>query len=1009
MSFLSFKLADGFVADYEQKPVKWGFPIGNGNSLGEITFLTKYSRLKEDGSKEKWVETCRRCIEGMYSILKDHCKEHRTPWNELKAQKSAQEAFDRMFTFKWTPPGRGLWMMGTEVVHTQKNSASLQNCSFLSTKNISNRSVHEATMPFTRMMEMSMLGIGVGFDTEGAGKLIIHHPKDNPTVFQVPDSREGWVESLRLILETFFFEGRNRIEFDYSLLRPKGSPLKTFGGIAGGPEILEDLHIRLNKILGFREGEALTSTDIVDIMNLIGYCVVAGNTRRSAQIVFGDASDEEYINLKNWEVNPERMGPNGWGGLSNNSVFAEVGMDYDNLVPNIVMNGEPGLFYRKLAQDFGRMIDPPNFKDYRVAGGNPCLEQSLEHNELCVSGDTKLHTREGIFAIKEIVDQSVEIWNGTQWASVTPFQTGLNDLYRVTFSDGSYLDATPKHEWIAKTPRSRSFGVFTTDQLEVGMHLPEFNLINSDGKYVERAYEWGWFAGDGFIDGNRALALVQESESKILNSLITDAVYPMQNNHQSTSQFCRVNLSSSIGLNLAKHLRNHEDGLPAEVMMMDQESIAEFVGGWIDTDGSLMKNPNTDHYVLYGSESKLRDLQILLRRIGVNHASLRIFAAKGSVTNKGTRKYDIYRLLIPSYEAVAIHTRLKVATRFGSRMRVNNAHLNSQTQIDAARKQKVVSIEKIGENLPTYCFNEPISHMGVFGNVLTRQCTLVETYMPHHDSYEDFERTMKFAYLYGKAVTLMPTHWPDSNEVMQRNRRIGCSISGVAQFVESHGWNDLKDWMDRGYNAVQQRDRQYSEWLGIRESIKTTSIKPSGTVSLLAGVTPGVHWPVADTYIRRMRLAANDPILEKLRDAGYVVEPDVMDTKNTMVVELPTRGPKVRTEREVSVWEKVNLAIAAQRYWADNQVSVTLTFLPEEINQIGPMLNATEGQLKGLSLLPLGEVGAYAQMPYERINDEVYKERIDGIKPIDFNALYAGEAREAEGERFCNNDNCVIQ
>jgi len=670
LSFLSFKLADGFVADYEQKPVKWGFPIGNGNSLGEITFLTKYSRLKEDGSKEKWVETCRRCIEGMYSILKDHCKEHRTPWNELKAQKSAQEAFDRMFTFKWTPPGRGLWMMGTEVVHTQKNSASLQNCSFLSTKNISNRSVHEATMPFTRMMEMSMLGIGVGFDTEGAGKLIIHHPKDNPTVFQVPDSREGWVESLRLILETFFFEGRNRIEFDYSLLRPKGSPLKTFGGIAGGPEILEDLHIRLNKILGFREGEALTSTDIVDIMNLIGYCVVAGNTRRSAQIVFGDASDEEYINLKNWEVNPERMGPNGWGGLSNNSVFAEVGMDYDNLVPNIVMNGEPGLFYRKLAQDFGRMIDPPNFKDYRVAGGNPCLEQSLEHNEMC---------------------------------------------------------------------------------------------------------------------------------------------------------------------------------------------------------------------------------------------------------------------------------------------------------------------------------------------------TLVETYMPHHDSYEDFERTMKFAYLYGKAVTLMPTHWPDSNEVMQRNRRIGCSISGVAQFVESHGWNDLKDWMDRGYNAVQQRDRQYSEWLGIRESIKTTSIKPSGTVSLLAGVTPGVHWPVADTYIRRMRLAANDPILEKLRDAGYVVEPDVMDTKNTMVVELPTRGPKVRTEREVSVWEKVNLAIAAQRYWADNQVSVTLTFLPEEINQIGPMLNATEGQLKGLSLLPLGEVGAYAQMPYERINDEVYKERIDGIKPIDFNALYAGEAREAEGERFCNNDNCVIQ
>ena len=111
--FLSFKLPDAFVAEYHDREINWGFDIGHGNSLGELTFITKYSRRLEDGSKERWWDTCRRCVEGYYSILKDHCKHNQTPWNEQKAMASAKKAFERMFTFKWLPPGRGLWMMGT--------------------------------------------------------------------------------------------------------------------------------------------------------------------------------------------------------------------------------------------------------------------------------------------------------------------------------------------------------------------------------------------------------------------------------------------------------------------------------------------------------------------------------------------------------------------------------------------------------------------------------------------------------------------------------------------------------------------------------------------------------------------------------------------------------------------------------------------------------------------------------------------------------------------------------
>src|SRR5512145_3501246 len=111
---MSFSLPETFIEKYRDREVDWGFKDAGGNALGELTFIRTYSRIKENGTKEQWWEVCRRVIEGMYSIQKDYVKANRLPWNDRKAQASAQEAFERMFTFKWTPPGRGLWMMGTE-------------------------------------------------------------------------------------------------------------------------------------------------------------------------------------------------------------------------------------------------------------------------------------------------------------------------------------------------------------------------------------------------------------------------------------------------------------------------------------------------------------------------------------------------------------------------------------------------------------------------------------------------------------------------------------------------------------------------------------------------------------------------------------------------------------------------------------------------------------------------------------------------------------------------------
>ena len=668
--FLSFHLPTDFVKSYAKKKPQWGFDIGAGNSLGELTFLTKYSRRRDDGTKERWHDTCQRVVEGYYSILKDHCKTNLTPWNENKAQKAAQDAFERMFSFKWTPPGRGLWMMGTEFVNGKRNSSSLQNCAFVSTEKLSNHSAYEATLPFVRLMEMSMLGVGVGFDTKGADKLVVHTPSSEVKTIVVTDDREGWYRSVSSLLESYFFQNRPTVEFDYSLVRPAGEPIKGFGGVAAGPDPLIRLHESLRNLFKNREGSSLTSSDIVDIMNLIGKCVVSGNVRRSAEIALGSPTDTDFLDLKSFEKNPERMGANGWGHISNNSIFAEVGMDYSGIEDRVAENGEPGLLYMDLCRSHGRLIDPPTNADHRAAGTNPCGEQTLE-----------------------------------------------------------------------------------------------------------------------------------------------------------------------------------------------------------------------------------------------------------------------------SYEC----------------------------------------------------------------------CTLVETFPFKHDNLDDYKKTLKQAYLYAKAVTLLPTHWPETNEVMQRNRRIGCSMSGVAQFVEERGWTELRNWTNAGYQAVCARDKQYSEWLGVRESIKKTSIKPSGTVSILAGATPGAHWMPGDRHhIRRMRFSVADPVVEFFREAGYHVEPEFSDPEHGVVVEFPTEAPSVRKQADVSVWEKASLAILLQRYWADNQVSVTLTFTDEEKSQIASLLSAHEGQLKSVSFLPIMEGGAYRQMPYSNITEVEWKASVDAVKPIAWKKLYGGIAADAEGELYCANDTCLI-
>jgi len=216
---------------------------------------------------------------------------------------------------------------------------------------------------------------------------------------------------------------------------------------------------------------------------------------------------------------------------------------------------------------------------------------------------------------------------------------------------------------------------------------------------------------------------------------------------------------------------------------------------------------------------------------------------------------------------------------------------------------------------------------------------------------------------------------------MLKNRRIGLSQSGVVQAFNKFGRRTLYDWCDKAYDYVKELDEEYSNWLCIPKSIRTTSIKPSGTVSLLNGSTPGIHFSEDEYYIRRIRFSKDSDLLDSLEKAGYIIEEDKY-SPNTMVVEFPVHEPFfVKGKRDTTMWEQLEIAAQYQHYWADNSVSVTVTFKPEEAPQIKSALEMYESRLKAVSFLRYEETG-YEQAPYEPITKETFEEMSSKVTPL---------------------------
>ena len=1289
-----FSLSEKFLDQFKRKQPKWG-------PLGHITFSRTYARLIPGTKRtEEFWETLKRVVEGCYTIQLNHCRKYRLPWNALKAQHSAQTMFKLMWDFKFLPPGRGLWMMGTDYIY-QRGSAPLQNCSFVSTQDLK----EEGSDPFTFLMDMSMLGVGVAFDTKGAGQIGIVQPSvHSDWVYMPEDSKEGWVDTCRIILDAYFGKGALPNKIDYSRIRPEGAPIKTFGGIAPGPKPLmqaeQDLCTYLSEEA--QKNTKITSTCIVDIMNILGKCVVSGGIRRclpagtrihtsrglvkiedvqvgdqvntssglhkvkevvsqgrqkimtvhtqigdvrctpdhrlkvftgldeyafkeakdlekgdklvflnnslrlgeiiplkkvelykthlrntieippftealawlvgffladgytdgykvhftthidetpvldkaaciltyfgadpkfavlpcnanriivfgveiaqffkqfknahskfrvpeeimrapnelkaaflagvfdgdgsaknhpikavtttrpnfakdiqslwaaigvptrltslrlpggyrsdvtisgkhplslahqylttysmkyngssefkdshldysypvdwvrkklstedlkkirsskrktvtayttgkllnempkttpidvlsidlenlieedtwdlsiadnhefvinqgiishnTAELALGSGHDEEYITLKDPTKNSGRLKE--WRWASNNSITADVGMDYEALAKQTAANGEPGYVWLENCQHYGRLKDGYGDYDLRASGVNPCGEQTLESYELCVSGHTWLTHSKGAGYISSFLGKTIDIWNGKEWSTVEPKLTSHGEkLFRVHISDGSVLEATPDHKWLVETPTGEPAEV-RTKELRIGDKLVY--------TYPSAPPDEPWTIVDKYAE-------------------------------QKGREFARR----------FKELLT----LPPETFTWNRRTAQRFLSGYL---GEYL----TERY---------------------RYRSINTYIKEGGVF------YDTYS------RALALQRLCRKNGLFMTMYYLGNGTTMCYIQKgDMRHRQYVQSVSEMAGYHKTYNLTEPKRHCCLFEMVLTKQCNLIETFPSKHETFEEYQKTLKFAYLYGKTVTLVPTHNERTNQIIWRNRRIGLSQSGIIEAFQKQGRREHFRWCDEGYKTVQHYDTLYSEWLGIPKSIKTTTVKPSGTISLLPGVTPGIHYPHSKYYFRTIRIDKTSLLLPLLEKSGFRMEESVYGD-NTVVVYFPVKENNFdRSKNQVSIWEQLENAAQMQYYWADNQISITVTFDPEtEINDIAKALELYETRLKVVSFLPRRDA-VYEQAPYQEITEEEYLDAVKHLKRLNLRSL---DTHEVE-EKFCTGEACLLQ
>ena len=993
------RLSSAFVSRMARQPVPWG-------PLGYVTYKRTYSRLREDlGRTEEYHSTVERSVN---AILE---------YGGRFTTSEAELLYEYIYTLKCSPPGRMFWQLGTPTV-ARIGGASCCNCFYINVSDLES---------FCFTFDMLMLGGGVGFGVSPAdvftlpkvlGPVKVVRRDSNDVDFIVPDNREGWVELLRRVLHAYFITGRS---FTYSVhcVRGKGERIKGFGGVASGPGELVKGMSQICGVLDARVGKKIRPVDALDVMNIIGSIVVSGNVRRSAQIAVGSPKDIDYLQAKMWS----RGSIPNWRNNSNNTVRAddvsELGesfWDGYSVDENGNAKGENyGLFNPALSRSHGRLIDGAGYRpDHKADGPNPC-----------VTADTWVLTQDGPKQVSDLIGKPfVATVDGQSYPSTDRgfYATGTKPVFRVRTAGGYEFKATDNHQVLTVsklTSKVRQTEWKTVGELKPGDRLA---LHNHRGNEFSGAgtFDQGWLVGNLLGDGTfcehkgrltaklcywgeHRSSMLEQARRMIRESVGAradcgtqggDTVLDTQRKQRVLGSRKLMSLAARFGVG-----RDKVVGVAAE----KSSSVFHrgFLQGWFDADGMIIGDQQKGVSARLTSIHlpNLQAAQRMLARLGVIST---IYTGRQKAGSRplpdgrgGMAMYECQESheLVVARDNLALFAELVGFSDPSKKAKLEQLVGGYKRALNRERFTAVVeTVEPAGDESVYDCTVPGPSCFDGNGVVLHNCaeqtledgecCDLYELYLPRLKTREEFVTAARFGYKVCKTVLQLPFAWTKTQEVVLRNQRMGIGVSGYCEA----GHFDKDDYT-AAYRAVEELDVDYSREIKANRSIKLTTVKPSGTVSLLPGVTPGVHPAYSRYYIRRIRFSADDPIVAACRKNGYHVEPKVefdgSQDHSTQIVSFPVDvGPDTVTASQVSATKQMDMQRFLQTYWSDNAVSVTVYYRDEELPAIREKLTAEyRNGIKTISFTKHSNHG-YRQAPYEEISRQQYDELNARCRPI---------------------------
>lgn len=419
-----------------------------------------------------------------------------------------------------------------------------------------------------------------------------------------------------------------------------------------------------------------------------------------------------------------------------------------------------------------------------------------------------------------------------------------------------------------------------------------------------------------------------------------------------------------------------KDRVPDYVLRGDRDTVLAFIRGYLEADGYVRKSKTKGWVVQVVSVHKtfLQQLQALLALLGV-HSSIAKLRDGGK-----------HRLTISNPTKLVAVLGWDTPARGG---------------YNVQKKVRVVAVEDTGERADVFCFGVPTTqsfdlptcHSGNCSEILLDDsgvCNLVTLNLmafaksPSWDGVDWQDLFITARALTRHAIRIALLEFPEGferwNLVQERDRLIGVSFTGYGNFVDYLNLtpSQQSEFLKKLREVVHKEAREYAAWLGIREPILKTTVKPEGTISLLPGVSPGVHPDWAPYYFRRVRMSKVDAVAQALRALGMTPYPapetgaKTLEEAHTWVYEFPVKSPAKRTVYEYTALEQLERYKLVMQHYTDHNVSITVNFERHEIPEIAQWIYENWDHYVGISFLRK-DASVYPLQPLEAITEEQYK------------------------------------